>query len=502
MLKNTGRPILLLLLVFAVLPAQISKGGYPQSLSVPLPQNVLVVVMPEIDTAALMEEDQRAEEGIPYRYGYRFDVAYTLENAGVWTVLDNGDRIWRLRIESRNALSLGLLYDNFWLPAGAELFLYDESMTTVLGAFTQVNNKEYGEFVTAPIPGEITILEYYEPSGTAHGTISISAVIHAYRDILGLDEADRSGWCENNVSCPEGEPWANEIRSVAKLIVGPYLCSGALINNTSLDTTQYLLTAYHCVEGSGSPGNFLFMFNFQASQCYGTWGPTNQTVSGSVMRASSQDIYNSPDFCLLELSEDIPDSYNVFYAGWSRESTLPQTPVGIHHPDGDVKKISFDYDSASHYNTYKWNVSWDDGVTEGGSSGSPLFDHNHQIVGALSTGCSFCDDQYCPDQYGKVYRSWEFGTIAEMRLRDWLDPVGSDVITLDGLDPFDDGGPTLGDLNADEIINVQDIIVVVNIILGNLIPDEYQLITGDITENGIIDVLDIITLVNIILGNG
>ena len=57
----------------------------------------------------------------------------------------------------------------------------------------------------------------------------------------------------------------------------------------------------------------------------------------------------------------------------------------------------------------------------------------------------------------------------------------------------------IGDINSDTIINVLDIIQVVNIILGNIIPNSIQFLSADINSDGIIDILDIILLVNLIL---
>ena len=56
----------------------------------------------------------------------------------------------------------------------------------------------------------------------------------------------------------------------------------------------------------------------------------------------------------------------------------------------------------------------------------------------------------------------------------------------------------LGDLNQDNIVNILDVIILVNIILGTE-PNDYQQITGDLNSDEILNVLDIILLVNIIL---
>ena len=56
----------------------------------------------------------------------------------------------------------------------------------------------------------------------------------------------------------------------------------------------------------------------------------------------------------------------------------------------------------------------------------------------------------------------------------------------------------LGDLNQDTVINILDVIVLINIILGQS-PTDYQEAAGDVNQDGIINVLDIILVVNIIL---
>jgi|GEM_PF-4566790 len=58
-----------------------------------------------------------------------------------------------------------------------------------------------------------------------------------------------------------------------------------------------------------------------------------------------------------------------------------------------------------------------------------------------------------------------------------------------------------GDVNADGQINVIDIVAIVNIILMNHEPNEYEQWAGDLTNDGQINVLDVVSLVNSILTN-
>ena len=71
---------------------------------------------------------------------------------------------------------------------------------------------------------------------------------------------------------------------------------------------------------------------------------------------------------------------------------------------------------------------WEIGVTEPGSSGSPLFDVEGRIIGQLFGGgaaCSGTVDNNLYDYYGRLGVSWEGGGTSSTRLRDWLDPSDS-----------------------------------------------------------------------------
>ncbi len=400
-----------------------------------------------VDVEALLVEDSiEAEMGLPYRFGYAFDVDYTLENVGTWDSLPDGGRIWRFKITCPEAYSINLIYDYFWLPEGAQFFIYNPDHSMILGAFTSQNNKEHRKFSTSLVQGDISILEYYEPADVeAPGIINISRVVHGYKNFFsykGVDEAlgfGGSGSCNNNVNCPEGEPWQDEKRAVAMVVLqgGTRWCSGALVNNVRQDLTPYFLTANHCL---GSEATWIIMFNYESPSCENIDGPTWMTISGTTRRASN----SYSDFGLVELSSAPPDSYDVHFCGWTTSDVPADSSVGIHHPSGDIKKISFDYDPLTSTNYLggpgsgdtHWRVAvWDDGTTEGGSSGSPLFDPGHHIVGQLHGGYASCTNLDA-DWYGKFGKSWDHGSTSATRLKDWLDPDNTGTTSLNGIDPI------------------------------------------------------------------
>lgn len=125
----------------------------------------------------------------------------------------------------------------------------------------------------------------------------------------------------------------------------------------------------------------------------------------------------------------------MYYSGWSRAGATPTTYVTVHHPQGDIKKISIGYNDASSYGDY-WRVVWSDGITEPGSSGAPLFNENHKLIGQLYNGSSSCSNQDGSDNFGKFSVSWDYGSTSTTRLKDWLDPYNSGVTEIDNLPPL------------------------------------------------------------------
>lgn len=190
--------------------AQLSEGGTPKSFQQLSKSHMNAQVMGLVDREAMLAEDEIEEqEGLPFRFGAPFDVNYNLKNSGVWENLTDGSRVWRLRIVSEDAYSINLIYNNFYLPPGAKLFVYSEDREMVTGAFTERNNKESGLFATAPVKGGDITVEYYEPSDVyGQGHFTITRIVHAYKDIFGFsdDSPDKaygsSGDCNVNVNCP------------------------------------------------------------------------------------------------------------------------------------------------------------------------------------------------------------------------------------------------------------------------------------------------------------
>jgi hypothetical protein len=278
-----------------------------------------------------------------------------LNNSGKWTTLSNGDKIWQMEIYCKNALSINLLYDKFWIPEGAKFFVYSSNKKHSIGAFTSINNKgtkdKLKKFATGLVYGNKITLEYYLPEGVKEqGVISISHVVHGYRYINIPEFFDggfgTSGDCQVNINCSEGKYWQKEKNAVALILVdGNRWCSGSLINTTANDNSPYFLTADHCLTDMGVDAikypyadDFTFYWHYEMPTCSNSNSepPIKSTTGAKVIANNS-----STDFGLLYLTEDPRNVSGItpYYLGWDRSGNAGTGGVGIHHPNGDVKKI-------------------------------------------------------------------------------------------------------------------------------------------------------------------
>lgn len=283
------------------------------------------------------------------------------------------------------------MYDKFYLPEGGKFFIYSPEKDKKLGAFTYRNNKgdkmHPGAFATSLILSDRIILEYYSPYNlTDIPIISISKVVHGYKYIPFLF-GDSDSSCEINVNCDLGANWQDEKTSVALIVVGgTRLCTGSLINNTGGDGAPFLLTANHCLNGLDAISNpnastWTFLWNYESPTCANGTDFSPHSTSGATVRANN----SASDFALLELDEtpfDLTPFLCLYYNGWDKSGSIPSNSTCIHHPAGDIKKISASNPSPSTDGNY-WKVTFNQGIVEGGSSGSPLFNQNSRVVGQL-----------------------------------------------------------------------------------------------------------------------
>ncbi len=440
--------------------AQDSEGGIPLSFERKnLSGEIDFVQVQAPIYSSLAEYDSfQAKRNAPYRIGVTVPIDYNLTNSGTWTDLPELDaKLWRLTIKCSGAKSIGFGYGSFYLPKGAKLYLYNKSKSMLIGAYTEDNNTENAYFSTQRVFGDEITLELFLPNAVSgKAKLNITELNYFYRN--GEFEKAGSGACEVNVICsPEGDNWQFQRNGVVLLDIRVggtsgnwFNCTGSLVNNTAQNCTPYVLLADHChydnaYATTADYNAWVFHFHYQATTCTGTTGNLSAyTKTGCALKA--HDTYGSngtgSDFCLVQINSAIASTFNVYYNGWDRTNTASASGVSIHHPSADIMKIST-YTSPLTSINYggtgtHWQVVWagttnGHGVTEGGSSGSPIFNPSGNIVGTLTGGGSLCTALTSPDAYGKIYYHWDQnGATSATRLKDWLDPNNTGATVLAG----------------------------------------------------------------------
>jgi lysyl endopeptidase len=441
------RFIITIILAFSVLiiKGQISQGGMPLKVPVLKSRGIPVIEMPRVNNAELIrlaEEERKAEPFIKsFRFAHSFDVRISPETEGIWVSDIGGYDVWILKLRSADALSIGVTFNEFRLPDGTRLFLFNEKENYYLGAFTSVNNKKFRKFGVSPVPGDEITIQYEVPVGLAerHNFV-ITKVNHDFTGLLDFDRYRPSGKlpgdCHIDINCEIAKDWNDVKDAVCRFVVNSDICTGTLVNNTSENSKPYIITAAHCFSKPQDSEEAVFTFNYESPYCAALEGDPSNSISGAFMRAYSDSL----DFALVELSESPPPGFRPYFAGWNKSGTIPDSTASIHQPEGHLKKISFDLDrpviytvGSSRYikNGFLKVIEWDLGVTEHGSSGGPLFDPMQNIIGTLTGGDAYCGYPY-NDYFSRFDMAWEFRSDSSKQLKCWLDPLNKGVNYLEG----------------------------------------------------------------------
>ena len=429
-----------LLLFFDNAEAQIYRDGQakpyrktlaPKAVPVSIRESIKPtapdIVLPSPDLTEIREEDKTLskEKGVK-RIGILRQlptpVNFPIDRAskGKWTDLREGGNVWTLTIQSTEAEAVRVHLDDVKLPPGTELMIYNtDNPQESYGPYSQKDLFGQSDFWTESVYGSKVTVEYHFPPGVEAGDASLK--IHDFAHIYEKfsDLMPKVGACHNDVLCFSN--WLTEADGVAGLGTigreGVVWCTGSLLNDFDDETFEdYFLTANHCLSknqtdlGTQAQANTIEFYWFYQSPCCPTdtsctWTQPNPLnvprTAGGADLISNQTAAAGNDHCFLRIRNETPGGVN--YQGWSTGTPGgidPPILTGIHHPDGSWKRISLSYLKNSIYNNY-WEVEWYSGVTEPGSSGSPLFDDAHRLIGQLFGGDSSCTTPQGHDWYGR-----------------------------------------------------------------------------------------------------
>ncbi len=422
---------------------QIESTGMPAPF-IPMSQTYTRGSQPFFTTIDVDTTQTLQTEGRIVEVGHVAPVNFSTATDGFWTYNTAADTlIWRMGFIVPDAAAISLVLNQFDIPDGAKLFVYNPTQSQILGAFTNLNANEQGILPIRPLLGDSLIIEYQEPAtATYRGYFGIESIVHN----RSTNTFGRSNSCSPHANFTSDLP--HEKRAVCLLYTISTVTnkatysSGCLINNTA--GKPYVYTAAHVLKSTEDATRTIFYFNYAVTEQDSTIQGTQEcSIAGGVTRAWATGI----DMALIELNQMPPADYQPYLAGWSR-TQKPQAPlICIQHPNGDSKKMSYDNNNPvkANYGGYFegqipngwWYIArWERGVTEAGSSGSPLFDATGRIIGALSGGSSFCNNPVA-DYFARLDTAWNHFSDHSQQLAHWLSPNDVHLQQMDGADPYE-----------------------------------------------------------------
>ena len=469
-----------MLLVSTSLRAQQAFGGEPLAVQTDATLRTTQALETELVSLNFNPSDIAVQDawsaprsGRPLNVGHLVDYKVDFAERAQLVLDENGTEVYRLDITLEGTpVGIGLYYDDFYIPKGGRLFIYTPGGRQLLGAYTEATHPRHGAFATEPLAGNRLILDYERPQGVEMPSIQISSVAYLYIPVMqaaqgqdGLEmyqgnednsDPSLSSFCQINANCPEGDDYQDQKASSVAMLMpmggGVGMCSGNLINNVEGDLKPYIISAAHCASltdkydlGPYALDQWIFGFHYEKPRC-SSGDRATQTLC-SMVGASLKSfipIVGASDGLLLELKGMIPPEYRVYYSGWDATQKVWQKGAGLHHPAGDALKVSV-FDGGVSIATWNekrqgqggknahFQFQFTKGNTEGGSSGSPLYNDRGNQIGTLSGGVP----GICPKDgmYGRMY--YHFDQYKEKGdtwyMAKWLDPKGTGRREVNGM---------------------------------------------------------------------
>ncbi|MBB4035149.1 V8-like Glu-specific endopeptidase [Dysgonomonas hofstadii] len=448
----TQRIILSIIVLITSIPFAAQNKEYKLNSD----KSAISILVSQEKTKFTVDNILRKEQGRPMLEARLYKLDIDMDTIGAWSQLSTGQNIWKIQIDVPEAKIFFIGLDDFYLPKGSKLYVYNKDNLKNAILFAPEDNPEGGPYSFENLYGDNVVLEYVAPENpTEKPRLHLAKLGYKYVEGQTIPDRDYYGAslpCMININCEQGADWQVQKRGVIQLRTirsggnNSNLCSGTLINNTAEDKKPYILTAYHCFEDVvvSNPDNIEVLFEYESPGCENQ-RPTYKYHRGGEVKILNPTVGGS-DGALILLTGSIPEYWEVYYNGWDRNNHASSTTSGsiIHHPNGDIKKISLFSQSPSTTtwengaNQAYWNIKYTDGITAGGSSGAPLFNQNGLVIGSLTGGDAMdCSSQNRIDVFGKLWYHWDQSANTELHMSKYLDPLNTGQTVLAGLPNID-----------------------------------------------------------------
>ncbi|MDB5013479.1 MAG: hypothetical protein JWQ25_1681, partial [Daejeonella sp.] len=402
----------------------------------PIPANEINIKAPVEFDNLILENAKKGDNNTEFNNKFAIPKWINIDFLKVAKVIELDNYLYyHLIITTDNTLNISLQFKEFHLSENSILSIYTE--TELTDSITANENNGNNIWATRVYQGHKLNLVLKMPvAEKSLSSLKISQLNFGYKkyggDYFGSPGASAS--CNINVQCPQGSTWQNERNAVVLMLVadGAESCTGSMITNTCNSNIPYVLTANHCL--TGNLNNWVFQYQYFSTSCNSnTGGREDIQFNGCTLKANSAN----SDFALVKMNQIPSVSTGISYAGWNRNSTPATSTTQIHHPAADLMKISLDANSVVQ-TTWPgtsgfthWKAHFQEGTVEPGSSGSPLFDQNHRVIGQCH-GDQNNAGNYCTQRISECGRfdvSWIGGGTDATRLSNWLDPTGTNAFT-------------------------------------------------------------------------
>ncbi|HEX4762737.1 MAG TPA: trypsin-like peptidase domain-containing protein [Usitatibacter sp.] len=348
---------------------------------------------------------------------------------------------------------------------GSQAAWAGDSPATVLGAdlVAALREGHDGPFWTPVTSGDTQFIQLTALGSIPPGSVRVVNLSHLWMDPSRPDmpQTQRKylSACQANYSCATDPTILDKGKAVARVLhdLGngtASVCTGSLLNDYGSTGTAWFTTAAHCLINTQAVASSIQFFWFYDTACNGSGTvPAATTTVGAELLLWDADI----DFNFLKITGPLPSG--VVRLGWTTDEISAGTGLfSVHHPSGHTASYSTgskvqdqtvafsEKDLVFDINTTV--VRWAVGLTEPGSSGSPLMTTDGKFLGTLSAGPlnQACD---VPTSFFSYYAKF---SSAYPRIRDLIDPgLPADIRPdrpIDVHDVLDANGSYAGTLNS------------------------------------------------------
>ena len=386
----------------------------------------------------------------PFCVGKALDVSYSLAD-GIWTDVKGG-HIWRLSFSSEDAKFISFFFSKITLPHGAWLYITNKEGDMMFGPVTSREVPKCS-LLTGELEGDMSTIYLFEPEesrGTA--SLHINKLIHGFENEKEDGSRSINTLVSNDVACyPEYAFMSEAICNITYSYGGIYYSgSGALVMTADNSFKSYCLMAFHSIDiaenGELSSSEIsaieaaTFHFGYKRDTCNGSV-ELGRYYTGATLKAYRKE----SDFALIELDADLKEEPERYWLGWDNSNNTPQSGTCLHHPQNHEQKIALDDDplatqSYEGFSNNCWKTDWEEGYTVVGSSGAPLLNEQGHVVGQL-WGVPDSINHPTIAAFGKLSVSWNGGVDSTQRLKEWLDPQGTNMVAKNGSRYMDLMGP-------------------------------------------------------------